>query len=81
MAFHGAVNPADNMITMRQELKKACVTLITEQHFEGFGAVKMWSGSTGDNVYAEIDTTRARAEGVYVRFFEGIDHDFLNPVQ
>ena len=58
-------NPALNMELMSDELKKHCITILTEQHFDLFDAVQ--SGSYG---IPEIDLYENAAEGPYVRFFE-----------
>lgn len=57
-------NPELNLELMRDELKKHCISILTEQHFELFGAV----GSDDEN--PEIDFRENEAEGPYVRFFE-----------
>jgi len=58
-------NPALNMELMRDELKKNCVSILTEQHFDLFDAI-----TTGLNGLPQIDLNENEAEGPYVRFFE-----------
>ena len=54
-----------NRELMVDELKRSCVSILTEQHFELFDA--MGSESNG---LPRIKFGEARAEGAYVRFFE-----------
>jgi fibro-slime domain-containing protein len=58
-------SPAANLEAMNDELKKACVTILTEQHFDLFDAIQ-----TGSNGLPQIDLFENEAEGPYVRFFE-----------
>jgi hypothetical protein len=58
-------NPALNLELMNDELKKHCITILTEQHFDLFGAI-----STGGFNIPQIDLFENAAEGPYVRFFE-----------
>ncbi len=58
-------NPALNLGLMKDELKKNCVTIMTEQHFDMFNAI-----SNGLNGLPQINLYENRAEGPYVRFFE-----------
>lgn len=58
-------NPALNQELMRDELKKNCISILTEQHFDLFDAI-----STGSNGLPQIDLYENKAEGPYVRFFE-----------
>ncbi|MEM9545055.1 MAG: hypothetical protein AAGA77_03735 [Bacteroidota bacterium] len=58
-------NPALNLEMMKDELKKNCITILTDQHFELFDAIE--NGSTG---LPQIDLYQNEAEGPYVRFFE-----------
>lgn len=58
-------NPALNMEMMNDELKKHCITILTEQHFDLFDAVQ-----TGSYNVPQIDLYENAAEGPYVRFFE-----------
>jgi hypothetical protein len=58
-------NPGLNLELMKDELKKHCLTIITEQHFDLFGAIQ--PGAFG---VPQIDLFENAAEGPYVRFFE-----------
>ena len=64
-------NPAINRRTEHTELKKGCIALLTEQHFDLFDAMRGPSGLDlfGPN-YPEMDFAEAEAEGAYIRFFE-----------
>lgn len=65
VSIEGA-NPALNLEVMKDELKKNCISILTDQHFDLFGAVRdgMITG------LPEIDVNEAEIEGRYVRFFE-----------
>lgn len=56
---------ARNKALMMDEVKKACISILTEQHFDMFDAID--TSSTG---VPQIDFTEAALEGAYVRFFE-----------
>jgi hypothetical protein len=58
-------NPAANLELMRDELKKHCLSVITNQHFDLFDAV-----DTGFYGLPQVDVFEAAGEGAYVRFFE-----------
>ena len=58
-------NPFLNLELMNDELKKHCITILTEQHFDLFDAI-----GTGSFNVAQIDLFENAAEGPYVRFFE-----------
>jgi hypothetical protein len=58
-------NPLLNMELMKDELKKHCITILTEQHFDLFDSVQ-----TGAYNVPQINLTENAAEGPYVRFFE-----------
>ncbi|WP_347888549.1 hypothetical protein ABHF54_01785 [Nitrosomonas europaea] len=58
-------NPMLNMDLMNDELKKHCITILTEQHFDLFDAIQ-----TGSYNVPQIDLFENAAEGPYVRFFE-----------
>lgn len=58
-------NPLLNMELMNDELKKHCITILTEQHFDLFGAIQ-----TGAYDVPQLDLAENAAEGPYVRFFE-----------
>ncbi|MFD4137298.1 hypothetical protein [Streptomyces goshikiensis] len=59
-------NPAENRDLILGELKKACLSLLTQDLFDGLGAI------TVDPVekFPQIDLERAREQGPYIRFFE-----------
>jgi hypothetical protein len=59
-------NPATNQITIRRELEKNCLSILTDQHFDLFDAVV----DSPVNGLPQIDVPEAAAEGAYVRFFE-----------
>lgn len=54
-----------NRAIMIDEIKKACVSVLTEQHFEVFDAI-----NTDGAGLPRIDFNEAEVEGAYVRFFE-----------
>ncbi len=58
-------NPLLNMELMNDELKKHCITIITEQHFDLFDSIQ-----TGSYNVPQINLSENAAEGPYVRFFE-----------
>lgn len=58
-------NPLLNLEMMKDELKKNCISILTEQHFDLFNAI-----STGTNNMPQLDLYQNAAEGPYVRFFE-----------
>lgn len=58
-------NPALNMELMKDELKKNCISILTEQYFDLFDSI-----GTGTNGLPQIDLYENEAEGPYVRFFE-----------
>jgi len=59
-------NPAANQLTIRRELQKNCVSILTDQHFDLFDAVV----DSPTNGLPQIDIAEAGIEGAYVRFFE-----------
>lgn len=69
-------NPATNRRTERAELKKACISLMTEQHFDLFDAMRAPSHSIAEmlmgtaNIYPQMNFNETLAEGPYIRFFE-----------
>ena len=65
VAIHGN-NPAANRVTIEAELKKNCISVLTDQHFDLFNAVD----NSPTNGLPEIDVLEAAGEGPYVRFFE-----------
>ena len=58
-------NPALNLEVMKDELKKNCISILTDQHFDLFNAIQ-----TGTNGLPQINLIENEAEGPYVRFFE-----------
>lgn len=58
-------NPALNLELMRDELKKHCLSIFTDQHFDLFDAI-----DTGYYGLPQVDVFEAAGEGAYVRFFE-----------
>lgn len=62
-------NPSVNRSTERDELKRACISLLGAQRYEHFDATRTLPGSATPS-YPEIDFAEATAEGAYVRFFE-----------
>ncbi|MFK4084813.1 hypothetical protein ACI2LF_11925 [Kribbella sp. NPDC020789] len=59
-------NPAANQVTIRRELQKNCLSILTDQHFDLFDAVV----DSPINGLPQIDVQEASLEGPYVRFFE-----------
>jgi hypothetical protein len=55
--------PAENERTIKSELKKHCISIITQQRYDAFDATK-----TGTPPY--FDFVEAAEEGAYIRFFE-----------
>jgi hypothetical protein len=55
--------PAANQQTITTELKKQCLSIITQQRYDAFDATK-------DDKPPFFDFTEAAAEGSYIRFFE-----------
>jgi hypothetical protein len=58
-------NPIFNAKLVADELRKQCITLVTAQQFDAFGALTL----TGDG-YAQPNLARSAAQMPYVRFFE-----------
>lgn len=58
-------NPAFNQRLIANELRKQCLTLLTAQQFDAFGALEL--SSLG---YAQPNLARTAAQMPYVRFFE-----------
>jgi hypothetical protein len=59
-------NPTANLNVIKAELKKNCISVLTAQHYELFGAISpnpTWN-------FPQINLFEAEAEGNYVRFFE-----------
>lgn len=59
-------NPAANQLTIQAEMKKNCISILTDQHFDLFDAIDD-SPTTG---LPQMDVFEAAGEGPYVRFFE-----------
>ncbi len=59
-------NPVANDVTIRRELQKSCLSVLTDQHFDLFDAVV----DSPVNGLPQIDVAEAAVEGAYVRFFE-----------
>lgn len=51
----------------QNELKKACITLLTNQHYAEFDAMEEGASSEG---YPEVNVAEATLEGPYIQFFE-----------
>lgn len=58
-------NPAMNLELMNEEIKKHCITILTDQHFDLFDAITIGAYST-----PQLNLPENLAEGTYVRFFE-----------
>jgi hypothetical protein len=58
-------NPALNLEIMKDELKKNCISILTDQHYSLFNSIE--SSSYG---LPQINLYENEAEGPYVRFFE-----------
>lgn len=65
VAIHGQ-NPAANRLAIQAELKKNCISILTDQHFDLFDAIDN-SPTTG---LPQLNIFEAAGEGPYVRFFE-----------
>ncbi|MEV6030699.1 hypothetical protein AB0L65_06100 [Nonomuraea sp. NPDC052116] len=59
-------NPAANLALMQTELKKNCVSILTDQHYDLFDSIEI----SPANGLPEINVFEAAGEGPYVRFFE-----------
>ncbi|MCA2225917.1 hypothetical protein [Nonomuraea aurantiaca] len=59
-------NPAANLALMQTELKKNCVSILTDQHYDLFDSIE----TSPANGLPEINVFEAAGEGPYVRFFE-----------
>lgn len=58
-------NPAFNQRLMSSELRRQCLTLVTGQQFDSFGALELAAEG-----YAQPNLDRTAAQMPYVRFFE-----------
>ncbi|KAI9680659.1 MAG: hypothetical protein M1817_004099 [Caeruleum heppii] len=66
-------NPEKNLIMMRNEVKKMCISIMTDQHFDNFSAIQTSSlhkGEAGKPSISQINIEKAWDQGPYVRFFE-----------
>ncbi|KAH7071782.1 hypothetical protein FB567DRAFT_612457 [Paraphoma chrysanthemicola] len=73
-AFQGR-NPDKNKIVMRNEMKKNCISIMMDSHFDEFGANNIIQPSRikavpGDLPMSEINIDMAWERGGFVRFFE-----------
>ncbi|EXK76414.1 hypothetical protein FOQG_18842 [Fusarium oxysporum f. sp. raphani 54005] len=70
-SFQGR-NPEKNKMIIRDEMKKNCISILTDNHFDEFEAIKTsrTKAYPGGLAISEIDTERAGGQGAYVRFFE-----------
>jgi hypothetical protein len=60
-------NPLENRTLERNELKKACISLLTAQHYDWVGAIEEQPNAPH---YPQVDLSVADAQGRYIRFFE-----------
>lgn len=60
-------NPKRNEHIIRDELKRSAISLMTDQHFDDFAALRK---GVGELQYPQLDLDRAKIEGPYMRFFE-----------
>jgi hypothetical protein len=58
-------NPGYNERLIADELKKAAITTMTQQHYDIFDAIE-----DGSNSLPQVDLTKAADQGAYARFFE-----------
>jgi len=58
-------NPKLNLEIMKDELKKNCISILTDQHYDLFNAIQ-----NGSNGLPQINLDENDLEGPYVRFFE-----------
>lgn len=64
-------SPAQNRQVESTELKKACITMMSGQHFESFDGMSRGSAPYG---YPEINLAETKAESRFIRLFEhGLD--------
>jgi hypothetical protein len=62
-----ARSPDANRQIERDELKKGCIVLLTDQHFADAGAVTMIAATSG---YPEIRVAEAMREGAYIQYIQ-----------
>jgi hypothetical protein len=57
---------------MRNEMKKNCISIMTDAHFDDLGAIQPSAtlALPGKLLMSEIDLYKARLQGPFVRFFE-----------
>jgi hypothetical protein len=58
-------NPSENRSIERAELKRGCISMLTAQHFDHFGAIQ-----SGRLDFPQINLVEAGPEGSYIKFFE-----------
>jgi hypothetical protein len=63
----GGRPPQLNREVERTELKRAAISMLTQQHFDDFDAMRRGVPFHG---YPQMDVDEARAEGNYIQFFE-----------
>lgn len=70
-AFQGR-NPEKNKVIMRDEMKKNCISIMMDTHFDTFGAIQTARTKQvpGNLPLSEINLTKAFDQGPVVRFFE-----------
>ncbi|KPI44229.1 uncharacterized protein AB675_8463 [Cyphellophora attinorum] len=70
-AFQGR-NPDKNAAIIRNEIKKNCISIMADSHFDEYGAVQpsRTLQQPGNLPMSEIDLDKAFQQGPYVRFFE-----------
>jgi len=70
-AFRGR-NPERNKTIMRDEIKKNCIAIMTDSHFDNFGAIQssLALQRPGNLPMSEINMDKAFERGPSVRFFE-----------
>lgn len=59
-------NPEQNRVTERLELRRLCISMLTGQQFEYFGAIE----NAGTPLLPQIRFDEAEEEGPYIRFVE-----------
>jgi hypothetical protein len=70
-AFQGR-NPDKNLVIMRNEMKKNCISIMADSHFDEYGAIQpsLTKQIPGNLPMSEIDLDKAFKQGPFVRFFE-----------
>ena len=59
-------NPAFNLELIKDELKKNCISILTDQAYDLFDAIQL----SASNGLPQVNVAEAEPEGTYVRFFE-----------